>query len=119
MLDVFGRQPGAPGGGSAAAMVVALGAALVEMAARASGEHWDQAGGTVAQAVALRDRALALVSRDAEAYDAAVVALSGGGDEPLGDALARAAAVPLQIAHLGVDVAQVAQLTAEHGGADL
>jgi formiminotetrahydrofolate cyclodeaminase len=119
LLDAVRREPIAPGGGSVAAIVTALAAALVEMVARASGETWELAGGAVAQAIEFRRRAMELASRDADAYDAAVAALGGAGRMPLGDALSLAADVPLQIAHTGVDVARLSATVAEHGAADL
>jgi formiminotetrahydrofolate cyclodeaminase len=119
LLDALRREPLAPGGGSVAAIVTAMAAALVEMVARSSHEVWDLAGGAVAQASELRRRAMELAAGDAEAYDAAVAALRGTGAEPLGEALSRAAEIPLQIAHTGVDIARLAALVAEHGAADL
>jgi formiminotetrahydrofolate cyclodeaminase len=119
LLDAFGTTRGAPAGGSAAALSVAIAAAVVEMAARASGSVWPQAGGAVAQATALRSRAVQLAELDALAYDAAVGALRAAPGESLGPALARAAAVPLQIAHAAADCAQLACDVAEHGDPDV
>jgi methenyltetrahydrofolate cyclohydrolase len=114
LLAALGAQPGAPAGGSAAALTLALAAAVVEMAARASGPSWEQAGGAVAQAALLRSRSVRLAELDGAAYDAALAALRSGGGQNLERALARAAAVPLQIAHTGADVAQLAREVAEH-----
>ena len=43
-LDELGEEGPAPGGGSAAAMTAAMGAALVGMAARISADSWPEAG---------------------------------------------------------------------------
>jgi methenyltetrahydrofolate cyclohydrolase len=116
----------APGGGSAAALTVAFAAGLVVMVARASRESWDDAPGIAAQALALQDRAAPLARADAEAWDDALLALreAGGGDgsgngkrrnRELEQKLERAAAVPLEIAELGADTAQLAAFVAEFG----
>jgi methenyltetrahydrofolate cyclohydrolase len=119
LLAALGAQQGAPAGGSAAAVTLAIAAAVVEMAARASGPRWAQAGGAVAQAAALRSRSVQLAELDGAAYDAAVAALRAGGGQDLERALSQAAAVPLQIAHTGADVAQLACEVAEHCEPDL
>src|SRR5439155_1435752 len=49
-LDELGEEGPAPGGGSAAAMTAAMGAALVGMAARISADSWPEARGICAQA---------------------------------------------------------------------
>lgn len=111
----------APGGGSAAALTVAIAAGLVAMVARCSRESWTEAGGVAAQALAIRDRAGPLANADAAVWDEAVAALRGAsdskgggkGDAALELALERAAAVPLEIAQLGADVAELAVHAAE------
>lgn len=123
--DIAARTP-APAGGSVAAIVVAMAAALATMAARFSSEHWDGAGGAVAQAEALRARVAPLAQEDARAYEKALKALrmpKEGDPEArnavLGDALALAAAVPLEIAAVASDVALLAADVAEHGNPNL
>lgn len=113
---------GALGGGSAAALTVAVSAGLVAMAARASSDSWEEAGGVSAQARAILEHAAPLTRTDADAWQEAVSALRGAGE---GDAerrnfalarkLERAAAVPLEIAELAADTAALAALTAERG----
>jgi formiminotetrahydrofolate cyclodeaminase len=111
----------APGGGSAAALTVALAAGLVSMVARMSERSWDEAGGVSAQALAMRDRAAPLAREDAEAWEDAVAALRGTVDDAdpdrrnfgLEQKLERAAAVPLEIAELAADVAALAALAGE------
>jgi formiminotetrahydrofolate cyclodeaminase len=124
LLEALASERRAPGGGSAAAVAVALAAALVGKAARASRDRWPEASGAVAQADALRLRAGPLAQADAEAYAAALAALrpataSSRAPQRVGDALAEAAAVPLRVAEAGADVAELAALTAEKGDPDL
>src|SRR5437868_11787468 len=71
-LDELGQQGPAPGGGSAAAMTAAMGAALVGMAARLSADSWPEAGGICAQASALGARLADLAQADAEDYRASL-----------------------------------------------
>lgn len=110
-----------PGGGSVAALVVAMSATLSAMVARASPD-WPEAGAAVAQAERLRTRTAPLAQRDAEAYEEALVALRlPRGVEPevrdraIGDVLGRAAEVPLVIAAAAADAAALAAFVAEHG----
>ena len=126
LLDAIAERTPAPAGGSVAALVVAMAAALAAMAARFSNEHWDGAAGAVAQAEALRSRAAPLARADAEAYEAALAALrrpregdQAVRDEVLGRALAGAAAVPLEIASIAADVATLAAELAERGNPNL
>jgi formiminotetrahydrofolate cyclodeaminase len=114
------------GAGPAAAVALALAARVVAQSARQSVAEWDEAPAAVAQAEALRRRALGLAGADLAAYTGALGALaaarhelgSAGPGPPLGPALVEAAAVPLQIAEAGADVASLAALTAEHAGPD-
>jgi methenyltetrahydrofolate cyclohydrolase len=124
LLDSVASDSRAPGGGSAAAVALALAAALVGKAARASRAQWAEAGGAVAQSDALRLRVGPLAQADAEAYTAAVAALRpAAGRSPTTDhvrtALGAAAAVPLTIAEGGADVAELAAHTAANCDPDL
>jgi formiminotetrahydrofolate cyclodeaminase len=112
----------APGGGSVAAVVTGLAAALVAMTARISRDQWEGASGAVAQAEALRARVAPLADEDAEAYESVLAALRTPKDvEPevrnavLGNALSRAAEVPLRIAEAAADVAELGSLVAAEG----
>lgn len=126
LLDAIAAETPAPGGGSVAAVALTAAAALVTMAARFSRDHWDGAGAAAAQADLLRERAAPLADADAAAYQAALDALrapkvgsSRERNEAIGRALAEAAAVPLQIAEVAVDVAVLAAEVVEHGNPNL
>ena len=127
--DVLGHiasEMPSPAGGSAAAIVVALGAGLTAMCARNSRERWPEARGATAQAEALRSRIEPLAQADAEAYESALAAFRlpellepEVRNATLGVALERAAAIPLAIAEVGADVAQLAADLAENGNPDV
>ena len=96
------------------------------MTARLSHATWDEAGGAIAQAHALRLRVAPLAAADAQAFRDAIRALGGGersetGTRPLelGTALARAAEIPLQITEIAADVAALAALVAERASPDV
>jgi formiminotetrahydrofolate cyclodeaminase len=109
-----------PGSGFAAAVAIAMGAATITMAARLSPD-WPEGRGAAAQAETLRKHVMELASRNAEAYAAALAALRGQEekyrtrDETMGDALARAADIPLQISDAATSVAALAAEVADHG----
>ena len=114
--------PTPPGGGSALAFTVAMAAAVVRMAARASKESWDAAAGIAAQADALRSRVAPLAQVDAEVYDRALAVRDGAAALPpdkrdweIGKAFAAAAEPPLEIARLAADVAELAAAVALSG----
>jgi formiminotetrahydrofolate cyclodeaminase len=118
LLEAVASRAPSPGGGSVAAVVVALAASLVVKAGRLSGDEWQEAGGAIAQAEALLARVAPLAQADAVAYERALEALRTR-DAALGPALSRAAEVPLLIAEAAVDVATLAQVVAEEGDADV
>jgi formiminotetrahydrofolate cyclodeaminase len=126
LLDQFARETRVPGAGPAAALMTAAAAALVAMAARFSRDSWTEAGTTVAQAEALRRRALKLARDDADALDAFLAARDPSieprleaRDFQLGQTLDRAADVPLAIAETACDVALLALHTANYGEGDV
>jgi formiminotetrahydrofolate cyclodeaminase len=109
-LDELARPEPVPGGGSALAFALASAASVLAMAARAS-----ESGGLTAQAEALRARTAALAQLDADAYQAALAARgthealrADRRDWEIGQAFARAAEPPLEIARAGADVAELA-----------
>lgn len=126
LLDTLAGEGPAPGGGSAAAIVVAMAAGLVTMVARASKGHWAEAGGAIGQAEAFRARVAPLAQADAEAYAEALTALRRREeleeryrDQKLRDALERAAEIPLRIAEAGSDLACLAALLVENGNPEV
>jgi formiminotetrahydrofolate cyclodeaminase len=120
LLERLAATRPAPGGGSAAAIAVASAAALLAMAARCSGETWEDAAGVAAQAKTLRSRVLELAEEDADVYERALETLAAPQGETQDDrdaaiaaAVAHAAEVPLAIARAGADVAGLARLVAD------
>jgi formiminotetrahydrofolate cyclodeaminase len=114
--------PVAPAGGSALAFAVAMAAAVVRMAARASKDSWDAAAGVAAQADALRARAAPLAQLDADVLDEALAVRDGAAalspekrDWEIGKAFAAAAEPPLEIARAAADVAELAAEVAVSG----
>jgi formiminotetrahydrofolate cyclodeaminase len=126
LLDTLAGESPSPGGGSAAAIVVAMAAGLVAKVARASVGYWDEAGGVIGQAESFRARVAPLAQADAEAYEEALSALRGRGelaeryrDQQLRAALERAAEIPLRIAEAGCDLASLAALLVENGNPEV
>jgi formiminotetrahydrofolate cyclodeaminase len=119
LLDQVSSPEPMPGAGYCAAVTLEMAAGLVAMTARVSRAEWGEARGAAAQASTLLDRIAPLAERNVEAYREAVgllgTAESGGKDEPLRDALERAAGIPLEIAEAAVDVASLAAVVAERG----
>jgi formiminotetrahydrofolate cyclodeaminase len=117
-----------PGAGAGAGSVVALSATLIEAVARSSSDAWNEAGGAIAQASALRRRASRLAAENAGAHASAVEALAARStqradreqeiaDIRLGEALALAADLPLRIVEVATDAAELGAIAAERGSA--
>ncbi|MBA2537004.1 MAG: cyclodeaminase/cyclohydrolase family protein [Actinobacteria bacterium] len=126
LLDDIASETPAPGGGAVAAVVVAMAAGLVAMAARFSQKHWPDASGVVERAEALRRRVAPLAPADAQAYEEVLTAFRLPKDlEPevrnttIGNALARAAEIPLEIAKEASEVAVLGALVAANGNPNL
>jgi methenyltetrahydrofolate cyclohydrolase len=124
--DTVAAQTSAPGGGSAAAVVAGLAASLTAMVARFSKEQWEDAAGAVAQAEVLKARLLSLADEDARAYENVLLALrmpkhveEEVRDAAIGDALSRAADVPVAIAEAALDVATLGCELAQRGNPNL
>lgn len=122
-LDSVAARTSAPGGGASAAVVTALAAGLVAMA----GRFTDPAKippDTVDRADALRARAGPLADADAAAYAAFLEAthLPKGSDErgaAVTAALSDASEVPLEIAEVAAEVADLGQRLARDGNPNL
>lgn len=119
-------QEEAPGGGSAAAVTVAMAASLVAMVARASKDHWPEAGGAIGQAETFRARVAPLAQADAEVYKDALTMLRRREevseryrDQTLRDALEKAAEIPIRIVEAGSDLACLAALLVENGNPEV
>ena len=122
LLDGIASETPAPGGGSVSALVVAMAAALVAMAARFSIGHWDEAEAVAARADELRRTTAPLAPGDSAAYEEVLTAMRLPTNlEPevrnktIGNALARAAEIPLEIAGRAARVAKLAAQVAEQG----
>jgi len=121
-LDELAGPAAAPGGGSALAFALTTAAAVLAMAARVSKESWEGAGAAAAQAAALRARAAPLAQLDAYVYERARAARETAAELPaerrdwqIGQAFARAAEPPLEIARTAADVAELAAEIAASG----
>jgi formiminotetrahydrofolate cyclodeaminase len=114
------RQP-APGGGSAAALTVALSAGLTAMAARFSAQQVEESEELAFQADQLRHLAAALVDEDARAYQAVLDTRRdcGAGSSTAREAAQHAAIVPLQICELAGQTAALAARLATDGNPNL
>ncbi|MDX6424690.1 MAG: methenyltetrahydrofolate cyclohydrolase [Gaiellaceae bacterium] len=109
LLDALASDQPAPGGGSAAALVGAMAAALCAKVAQFSTD-----GGSAAQAAALARRLTALAAEDARLFTTALSELERRDDDfKLGRALEQAADAPLRIAEACADVAALASALAE------
>jgi formiminotetrahydrofolate cyclodeaminase len=104
--DVAAATP-APGGGTSAALALALGAALVEMSALLAGER-----SAASRAAELRARALELAEAELSSYAPALEAMRLPADDPdrdarVAEALLEASRTPLAIAEAAADVASL------------
>jgi formiminotetrahydrofolate cyclodeaminase len=124
LLERLGSSDPAPGGGAAAALAGALGAALVQMTANLSigrprlADVQEQARGIEARASDLRRRLAQLGDADAQAYERVSVAYQlpreddaqkAARAQAIQSALREAAAVPLETAQLCADVLEMAE----------
>ena len=120
-LDLVASGQPAPGGGSVAAVAVALAAGLSGMAARLSaGELADELAD---RADAARRRVAPLARIDAESYGRVLDAYrepdSETRRERVSDALSGATDVPLAVAEVGNEVADIAARLVEEGNTNL
>ena len=125
-LELVASSGPAPGGGSVAAVAVALAAGLAGMAARLSADHLADASELADRADASRRRVAPLARADSEAYGRVLDAyrLPRQPDaetrmKHLREALSGAADVPLAIAEAGSKVADIAARLVEEGNPNL
>ena len=124
LLSRFAARTPAPAGGSAAAVACAMGAALVEMALAYEAGAAEERAAEERAASRLRARGLELAELDLGSYEPVLEALRLRADdvtraERLESALATAAAVPLQIAELAAEIAELGADTAQRAGRHL
>jgi formiminotetrahydrofolate cyclodeaminase len=120
-LDRVASGSPAPGGGSVAAIAVALAAGLAGMAARLSTGQLSDAPELADQADASRRRVAPLARADAESYGRVLEAYREPEDRTsrVRDALSGAADVPLAVAEAGSEVAAIASRLAKEGNPNL
>ena len=120
-LDRVASDKPAPGGGSVAAVAVALAAGLAGMAARLSTNQLSDAPELAEQADASRRRVAPLARADAESYGRVLEAYRDPEDRTarVRDALSGAADVPLAVAEAGSEVVGIASRLVEEGNPNL
>ena len=122
-LDLVASDAPAPGGGSVAAVAVALAAGLSGMAARLSAGQLVDAPGLAERADDSRWRVAPLARADAESYGRVLDALREPNPETrtarVRDALSGAADVPLAVAEIGNEVAGIAARLVDEGNPNL
>lgn len=122
-LERVAAREAAPGGGSVAAIAVALAAGLAGMAARLSAAQLAEAPGLADRADASRWRVAPLAGADAESYGRVLDAYREPDPETrtarVRDALSGAADVPLAVAEIGNEVAGIAARLVEGGNPNL
>jgi formiminotetrahydrofolate cyclodeaminase len=122
-LDLVASDGPAPGGGSVAAVAVALAAGLSGMAARLSAGQLADADGLADRADASRRRVAPLARADAESYGRVLDAYrepdSETRRERVRDALSGATDVPLAVAEVGNEVVGIAARLVEEGNPNL
>ena len=120
-LERVASDSPAPGGGSVAAIAVALAAGLAGMAARLSTGQLPDAPELADQADASRRRVVPLARADAESYGRVLEAYRDPEDRTarVRNALSGAADVPLAVAEAGSEVAAIASRLAAEGNPNL
>jgi methenyltetrahydrofolate cyclohydrolase len=122
-LDLVASGNPAPGGGSVAAVAVALAAGLSGMTARLSAGQLPDADGLAERADAARLRVAPLARIDAESYERVLDTYRESDSETrrerVSDALSGATDVPLAVAEVGHEVAGIAVRLIEEGNPNL
>lgn len=125
-LDAVAAREPAPGGGAVAAVVTAAAASLTAMAARFSADSMAHGDDLARDADRIRDQVGTMADADARAYSAVRDAYTQprSGDltarrERIRSAVWHATEVPVQIAELGADTAELAIRLVEAGNRHL
>ena len=110
-LAELGSRKGAPGGGAAAALVAATGAALVEMTARLNDKRLKHCSGNAAKAAELRVRLFGLIAKDTAAFQKIQKNYSERKKKPAlwQDALKTGVQPPLSICENSAEAARLAK----------
>lgn len=110
-LSDLGSKKGAPGGGAAAAVTGALGAALVEMTGRLNDARVQSSSGAAKKSEALRIQLHSLIARDARAFlhIQKIYKIRKSKPAQWQAALRNGAAVPLKICQICADAAVLAK----------
>jgi formiminotetrahydrofolate cyclodeaminase len=123
-LDLVASSSPAPGGGGAAVVSASLAAGLACMSARLSGEYLPDAAELAERAEGLRERLSPLARADADVYGRVLAALRLPADESgrrdaIDQALGAAADVPLAVAELAREAAEISARLAREGNPNL
>ena len=119
-LDVLSKKAPVPGGGSAAALTAAMGAALVSKVAHyskgksQSKRTTSRISNILKQSERIRKRLLTLVDLDAQAY-LGVVKARGASDKVRKRVLKKAANVPREVSQLCYKLMQLTPYLVKHG----
>ena len=116
LLDSVGDRTTAPGGGAVAGVVAALAGALAGMCARFSG---DDRADLARLADGLRVRAIELAQADLAVYAAYARARRAGRDHEVAAALDETIRVPLEMAEVAAELAELADGLARSGNPNL
>lgn len=116
LLDMVGARTTAPGGGSVAGIVAALAGALAGMCARFSDS--DQADPT-RELDELRDRAASLAQSDLTVYADYIRARRSGCDGEVSATLDETIRIPLEVAEVATQLAELAVGLARSGNPNL
>ena len=110
-LNDLGSKKGAPGGGAAAALTGAAGAALVEMTSRLNDARQARSSGNAVRAAALRKKLQGMILKDAKAFDRIKSAYKSRKTKPAlwQKALKAGAEPPLRICELCATTAVLAK----------
>jgi formiminotetrahydrofolate cyclodeaminase len=107
-LDAVPARTPAPGGGAVAAIAASFASGLTAMAARFAPDEWERRAEVIGRAEELRARVEPLADADAEAYGAFMA-------DRTPENLERIVAIPLELAQIAAEVADLATIVATDG----